>query len=90
MQLTLRYTRQGETHEVTTSLGVSIAWEQKFKAKAPQLAQAVGMEDLAYLAYEASKRAKIVVPSEFQKFCDDLENLEVLDSEAANPTTPAQ
>ena len=89
MQLTLRYTRQGETHEVTTSLGVIIAWEQKFKAKAPQLALSVGMEDLAYLAYESSKRAQIVVPAEFQKFCDTLQNLEVVDSEAANPTTPA-
>ena len=89
MQLTLRYARNGETHEVTTNLGVIIAWDQKFKAKAPQLAQAVGMEDLAYLAYEASKRAQIVVPAEFQKFCDTLDSLDVVDSEAANPTTPA-
>lgn len=90
MQLTLRYSRNGETHEVTTNLGVIIAWEQKFKSKAPQLAQAVGMEDLAYLAYEASKRAHIVVPAEFQKFCDSLESLEVLDSDPQNPTTAAQ
>lgn len=86
MQLTLRYTRQGETHEVTTSIGVIIAWEQKFKAKAPQLAQAVGVEDLAFLAFEASKRAKIVVPADFQRFADDLENIEVVDTETANPT----
>ena len=89
MQLTLRYTRQGETHEVTTSLGVIIAWEQKFKAKAPQLAQAVGMEDLAFMAYEASKRAQIVVPGEFDRFCDTLEQLEVVDTDQQNPTIPA-
>lgn len=86
MQISIRYSRDGETHEVTTSLGVIIAWEQRFKSKAPQLAQSVGMEDLAFMAYEASKRAKIVVPAEFTKFCDTLENLEVVDTDQQNPT----
>lgn len=89
MQLTLRYARNGETHEVTTSIGVIIAWEKQFKTKAPQLAQAVGLEDLAFLAFEASKRAKIVVPAEFQKFYDSLDDIEVVDSDPENPTTAA-
>lgn len=89
MQITIRYTRDGTTHEVTTSLAVIIAWEKRFKSKAPQLVQAVGMEDLAFMAYEASKRAQIVVPGEFDRFCDTLEQLEVVDTEQQNPTIPA-
>lgn len=90
MQLTLRYTRAGETHEVSTSLSVIIKWEQRFKSKASQLAQGVGMEDLAFMAFEASKKAHIVVPAEFDKFCDTLEQLDIVDADEANPTTGEQ
>jgi hypothetical protein len=66
-----------------------VAWERKYRRKASDLAQGIGMEDLAYLAYEASKRNKIVVPAEFDKFIDKLITLEVVSEEPENPTEPA-
>lgn len=90
MRLTLRYTREGQTHEVTTSLAVIVAWERKFRAKAAQLANQIGAEDLLFLAFEASKRQNVVVPVDFDKFVEQVTDVEVVDSEAANPTQPEQ
>jgi hypothetical protein len=38
------------------------------------------------MAYEASKLNKIVVPAEFDTFVKNLTNIEVVDTETANPT----
>jgi hypothetical protein len=50
------------------------------------MANGIGVEDLLYLAWEASKQAKIVVPSEFDKYCQQVTNIEVIAQEAPNPT----
>jgi hypothetical protein len=50
------------------------------------MAAGIGVEDLAFMAYEASKINKIVVPSEFETFIKNLVNIEVVDTEAPNPT----
>ena len=50
------------------------------------MASGVGVEDLAFLAWEASKQAKIVVPGEFDKFIAKLESVEVIAEELENPT----
>jgi O-phosphoseryl-tRNA(Cys) synthetase len=50
------------------------------------MALGIGVEDLAFMAYEASKINKIVVPSEFDTFVKGLTNIEVVDTETANPT----
>ena len=89
MPMTIRYTRGQEVAEVQTSLPVIVAWERKFRAKASQLGQNVGMEDLCYLAFEASKRAGIVVPAEFDRFVESVTDLEVVNDEDENPTPPA-
>jgi hypothetical protein len=44
---------------------------------------------LLFLAYEASKQAKIVVPAEFDTYCKQITNVEVIDQEAQNPTQAA-
>ena len=62
MRLSLRYEREGVSHEVTTNLAVIVAWERKFRAKAAQLANQIGAEDLLFLAFEASKRQGVTVP----------------------------
>jgi hypothetical protein len=41
------------------------------------------------LAWEASKQAKIVVPSEFDTYCKQVTNIEVTAQEAPNPTQAA-
>ncbi len=89
MNLTIRVTRHGETYDVTTNLMVTVLWERKYKARASDLANGVSMETLAYMSYEASKMAAIVVPVSFDDYIRSIDNLEVVDSEPANPTQPA-
>jgi hypothetical protein len=47
------------------------------------------MEDLAFMAWDASQRANIVVPASFEQFINDIELLEVVDSESQSFTEPA-
>jgi hypothetical protein len=89
MKLTLRVDTGDGAYDIDTNLAVIVAWERKYRRKASDLAQGIGMEDLAYLAYEASKRNKIVVPAEFDKFIDKLITLEVVSEEPENPTEQA-
>ena len=86
MKLTLKVTTAEGDYEVTTNLGVIIAWERKFKAKASTLATGIGMEDLAFMAYEAAKHSGVTVPLMFDDYVKKLENIEVVSSEPANPT----
>lgn len=89
MKITIRYTRKGETVEVTTTLGTIVAWERKFKRKASDMGSGMGIEDIAYLAFEASKTHKIVVPAAFDEFLNQLDNIEVVTEETENPTPAA-
>lgn len=89
MKLTLNVDIGEGAYEITTNLAIIVAWERKYRRKASDLAQGIGMEDLAFLAYEASKRANIVVPVEFDKFIDKLVLLEVASEEPENPTEQA-
>ena len=86
MQLTLQVTTHEGTHQVNTNLFTIVLWERRFKRKAADMANGIGVEDLLYLAWEASKQAKIVVPSEFDIYCKQITNVEVVDQEAQNPT----
>ena len=90
MQLRLKVQRQNENaYEVTTSLAVIVAWERRFKRRASDLGSGVGMEDLAFMAYEASQRAGILVPATLDAFINTIELLEVVDSEPATFIEPA-
>jgi hypothetical protein len=90
MQLRLKVQRQNENaYEVVTSLAVIVAWERRFKRRASDLGAGVGMEDLAFMAYDASQRAGIVVPATLDAFINTIELLEVVDSEPATFTEPA-
>ena len=89
MQLRLKVQRQNENaYEVVTSLAVIVAWERRFKRRASDLGSGVGMEDLAFMAYEASQRSGIIVPASLDAFINTIENLEVVDSEPATFTVP--
>jgi hypothetical protein len=74
---------------VTTNLQTVIAWERKYRKKAGDLASGIGMEDLAFMAWECCKRDKVVVPVEFDSFISRLAELEVVSEEAVGPFSPA-
>jgi hypothetical protein len=87
MRLTIRYSiNDADPVEVSTTLGNIVSWERRFKRKASDMANAAGVEDVAFLAWEASKTAKVVVPAVFDDFVNRLSVLEVVAEEAANPT----
>lgn len=89
MQLTLRVVTDPEPYTVTTNLFTVVAWERKFKTKASQMASVMGLEDLAFLAYEASKQHGVTVPAVFDDFLRKISNVEVVGSEDTNPTHAA-
>ena len=86
MKLTLKVETTDTTYEVVTNLFVIVMWERKYKRKASEMASGIGVEDLAFMAYEASKLNKIVVPSEFDTFVKNLVAIDVINTEAPNPT----
>jgi hypothetical protein len=79
----------GETYQVTTNLFVIITWERKFKRRSSDLANGIGMEDLAFMAYEASKQQGHPVPISFDEFVKKLEDLQVVESLSVLPTQEA-
>ena len=81
--------KDGEAWEVETDLSVIVAWERKLKSKAADLAKGIGMEDLAFLAYEAAKGHKITVPAVFDDFVKKIRRIEALETEQTRPTNEA-
>ena len=91
MQLRLKVIpTDSDPYEVQTNLGVIVAWERKFKSKSSHLANGIGMEDLAFMAYEASKMAGISVPAVFDDFVmKKIKGVEVVAGEQERPTVEA-
>ena len=58
-------------------------------SEAAIMGSGVGMEDLAFMAYEASQRAGVIVPATLDQFINSIENLEVVDGEPETFTVPA-
>lgn len=87
MKLTLEVKpNEGEAYRVTTNLFVVVAWERKFKTKASALATALGLEDLAFLAYEAAKQSGVTVPAVFDDYLKRIEAITVVEEHDTNPT----
>jgi len=87
MQITMRLDTGNGPYEVTTNLWCAVQWERKYKRKMSDLAQGIGAEDLAYLAFEASKLHGITVPVVFDDFIKKLVAMpEVVEQEDVNPT----
>lgn len=84
MQLTLKATfNDSTTNTVTTNLSTVVAWERKYRRKASEMAQGVGVEDLAFLCYEATRASGSTVPGTLDLFISSLASIEVI--EAADP-----
>lgn len=90
MQLTLKVTpSEGLPYQVKTNLFTIVALERKFKIRASDLANGIGLEHLAYLAFEACKQHEILVPVAFDDFIKTVEAVEVVSGDEANPTGEA-
>ena len=89
MQLTLKVTTDNDSYEVKTNLYVIIAWERKFKQKASNLATGVGMEDLAFMAFESCKISGITTPAIFDDYVKKLVAIDVVSDDETNPTEEA-
>ena len=80
MQLTLRAVfKDGASYEVQTNLMTIVLWERKYRRKASDIANGIGVEDLAFMCYEASRLNGITVPSSLDAFITSLTNIEVVD-----------
>lgn len=89
MKLSLRVDIGDGPVVVETNLYITVLWERKFKRKASDLANGIGAEDLAFMAHEAMKAAKVQCPLMLDDFIKKIVVLEVVDQESANPTPEA-
>ena len=88
MQLTIRVDQGEGPVDVTTNLFTIVAWERKYKRKASDMGNGIGIEDLAYLAHQACQQHNVVVPIVLDDFIKSLVQLEVVNDEPDRPTLP--
>jgi len=82
MQLRLKATfTDGTTNEVVTNLSTVVAWERKYKRKASDMASGIGVEDLAFLCYEATRASGTIVPGTLDQFITSLQSIDVLETQ---------
>jgi hypothetical protein len=89
MKLHLRLDIGNGPMDLETNLMVIILWERKFKRKASDMANGIGMEDLAFMAYECCKINDVIVPVIFDDFLRRIVDLEVVSEETVNPMSGA-
>lgn len=90
VKYTLRYNlRDQEPVTVTTTLTDIVEWERRYKSRASELGGRIGMEDLLFFAWAASKSAGIMVPVSLDDFIKKCANLDLVLDEPANPTDAA-
>ena len=90
MQITMRVNIGDGDYTVSTNLYTIVMWERKYKRKISQISEGgIGMEDLSFMAHEASKQQGILVPLMLDDFIKKLIDLEVVDQPDANPTEVA-
>jgi len=90
MKLKLEITEKEGSYTVETNLYVIIAWERKFKRKISELSTGIGMEDLAFMAYECCKQQSIPVPMVFDEYIKNLLDISVVDDDPVNPPQEAR
>jgi hypothetical protein len=89
MKLTLRVDQGDGPMEVTTNLYTIVAWERRFKTKASNIANGIGLEDLAFLAHTALQQIGVVVPIVLDDFIKKVTVLEVVEDVPENPIVRA-
>ena len=79
MELTITVDWGEGPHTIKTTPGSIIEWEKKTKQKITKIEEnGLGLEDLAFMAHVALRRSGTVVPP-FDKFCDNLVQINVGD-----------
>jgi hypothetical protein len=86
MKITLAVDTGEGPVQVTTNFMNVIEWERKYKRRAGDLAQGIGAEDLAFLAWQASRTAGVTVPLVFDDYAKRIVSLEVVSQDDTNPT----
>ena len=89
MQLEIKLDLGEGPFTVRTTLYCWVLWERRTKQKIGDLAAGPGFDDLAYLAYEACKQQKIVVPAVYDDFVKKIIDLSLEDTDADRPTEAA-
>lgn len=80
----------GEPWTVRTNLFVMVATERKFKIRSSDFANGIGLEHLAFMAYEASKQVGVPVPPVFDDFVKRIAEVEIMDGDDVDPTNGGQ
>lgn len=81
MKLELKITTtDGEVHEVNCGIADFIAWERFSKNKTSDLANGIGLEDMAFLAHTALKRSGENVKP-FDGWINNVEEIEVVETD---------
>jgi hypothetical protein len=90
MKLSIKVITADDEYVVDTNLYHIVQLERKFKVKASDLAQGISMEQLGFLAHEASKTGGVPTPLQLDDFLKKLVGVEVVESESGNPTNGDQ
>jgi hypothetical protein len=90
VELNLRVVANGETYELKALPWVIMLWERRYKTKVSRVsAEGLGLEDMAYMAYECLKLKKHEgLPPTFDLFAQTVTSLE-LAGDSATPTNAA-
>ncbi len=89
MKLDLRFDIGSGPQNVTTNLWCITQWERKFKTKASDMANGIGIEDLSFLCWTACQTHNITVPIIFDEFIKMLISLEVVSEDTDRPFSEA-
>jgi hypothetical protein len=90
MELRLRVETSDDAYEVVTVPWVIMLWERRYKTKASRIASdGLGLEDLAFMAWESSKLAGRTVPISFDAFAQTIKAVDVVVGDDATPTPAA-
>ncbi len=79
MKLTLKLTFADGEQTVTTNLMTIVAWERKYKRKASQISEGIGIEDLAFMAWDAQRASGVTVPASLDTYITSIVDLEVVE-----------
>ena len=79
---------EGITLEVVALPPDFIAWERHAKRRMSDLADGLGMEDMAFLAWSALRRRSSEPRPPFDVWIQHLSDLEFLEDEPPTPTKP--
>lgn len=90
MQLRIHYTTtDGTPVEVSTTPFSVMQWERKYTTKVSRIGEdGLGIEDLLYLAWEATKAAGTIV-TPFDTWAATIADIRTVSDETARPTNPA-